>query len=301
MSDLRYFFLQLFILFSLILKTDYSISPQAAQLKKDEGIFISQIQVEEKTSFFKYFAQQSNAAAKLLVEEKNNLANIENDNSLTEEQKKHETGRMKNKIALYEKFITQTPRDLDSSFLVSSLEYGLTDKASIGCKALYKQSKILNKGNKRLLEFEVFNSFEVYKSKKVSIAISPRLLFSQNDQVNPELRIIFSRSKQKKKYGLFHELQFAARSGPHYAKYLMDVTNGIKFNNGFLIFLQHFLHLEPQNPMIIYKSSKKSQISIAKQMKNKTITLQASYFMHTATKANKLIGTGFVAGIWIKI
>jgi len=298
---LRYFSSAKVILLLLILEILPSNYCSAAQLKKGASQFISQIQVEEKSKLFKECARYKILSARNILEEKNNLAKVESDNTLTPEQKKHLSQGYKTNIALYEKFITQSPSELDSFFLANSFEYGLTSKASIGCKVLYKQSNILNKNKSKIIDFEAFSSLEVYKNKKLAISLSPKLIFSRNKQISPELRIIFFRSKKKKEYCLFHELQFGAQAERGNHKYLMDVTNGVKFNNGALFLLQGFLRMEPKNPMIIYKSTNKYQISVAKELKNKPITLQASYFIHTSAKFRGPIGRGASAGIWLQI
>jgi hypothetical protein len=273
-------------------------------------MFISQVYFCAPSGDVKRLIATKRDAQALLIKANNQLFIIDKDRTLTDEQKKHRKEHIKNKlIKPLEKLIAAVPDYNDSIFVVESFEYGLNDRASLGVKSIFKYSKGDAKNKKYLVELEVFNKFQLYQAKTKSassksisrsISFSPKIIFIQNNLVEYELRLISFNStiNKKKKFSRFFESQLGARLGEFGVKYNIDITNGIRFDNGFLAMVQSFWMLDLNNPLEIYRDTVKNQISVAKQIPQTDVTLQVGYFNHTSAKFRSSLSSGVFTSLW---
>ncbi len=276
----------------------YSNNSYASIPKKNKTEFISQIYFCQPSQALTSLSNKKYEARRILIEAEKELYLIDKDSTLTHEQKEHRKNMVKNKfINPLKKFIANIPDYHDSIFLVQGIEYGISDKSSFGVKALFKESLNFVR-KKQAREMEIFNKVRLYQRKNKLIFFSPKIVFTQNDFIEPEARFIFFNSTKRKKYSRFFDVHIGGRIGQFGPGFFVDTTQGLKFENGVMVMLQSSLMLEPNNPTLLFKNTTKTQISVAKQLPQKEMTFQLGYFQHYSNKFKTLLSSGFVGGFW---
>ncbi len=277
-------------------------------LPKGKHQFISQGYFVEPSAEIKRLTSQKLKAQNLLSEYMSALHNIAQDNTLTPEQKTHRSQQIQNtKINPLEKLIANTPDYLDTFTFVKQIEYGITDDVILGGKITYKSLQGIYGDSYQLVEAEIFNKVQIYQKRHKIWALSPKLIFMKDGVVEYELRGIYfssqpkkanSKANSKKRWDKFFEAQFGYRVGAFGPKYFIDITNGVKFHNGVSIMLQSFWALDPKNFSEIYRDTSKHQISIAKELQRRNITLQLGYFNHISHRAKLPLASGVALSMW---
>ena len=244
---------------------------------------------------------------------------------------KLENRNLRNQEQITVEKITQDIQDLDESsnllssfrdeqFSEFSVEYGASDRQSVGIKLRYITDEFIAYDDLKEKEFfarnaDFFYKYQIFKNDKWIVTIKPTVQFSLYRHKNPcefvDISLLTGYSKhQENTVGVFYEFSFGCRkyygnSTANRVGYFASTTDGMKFKNGIMII--NFVQYEKSKlANMAYSHTIYEQISIAKEFKMSklmkgNLTAQVGYFWKSSLVVKSLEVSGPILSIWFNV
>jgi hypothetical protein len=229
--------------------------------------------------------------------DKSFLYKIDNDESLTPEQKFHKIQKLQRTILRpLEQAISITPGSYDSLLHSSVIESRSSERSSLGIKILFAKSHDIAKHVSYVFQTSLFSKIQIYSNKNNLLLLSPEITFEPSGLRDAALRLIYSGSNSSKLLSRIFQLQIGAGHSLYGPKFMLDSGIGLKYQGDIMLLLQEFYTLDVKNPSKLYQKTLKSQLSISKAIGR--MTLQLGYFSQTSLMHKMPLSSGIFSGIW---
>jgi hypothetical protein len=267
---------------------------------KNSGQLIAQREFVNISSGYQKLINQKLFLQCSIANYKELLSKIHNNSGLTAEQKAHRLALIENVIRRLQEWANYIPTNFNTQLLITCLEYGVSDYFSVGAKAIIAAAHHHPRAG-RIEQMQIFSKWLLWHKNDFRILIAPSIAFAPNSIIEAGMRVILFQQKKPKgdKPTKFREFQVGCSNGAFGLKYFFELTDGVKFNNGAMVYWQSFLLLDRKNPILLFRKINKNQITVAKKLNKTPVTLQTSYFMQHSLKPRVMISTGFVLGCWL--
>ena len=220
--------------------------------------------------------------------------------SLETEQKKILIKNNQKRMNDLESLLAQIPETYDSNFIINYFEHRLNKKSSFGLTYLTKSSIRIDQTHLSYSDFAIFYKRQIYTFRNKAIFVAPKILFDDKQRVAGEIRFLitnFSKNNKRKKYNTFSDVQISMQFDNN-PRYSIDITYGRKWENGLVLTTQNSLLFDKNNPLKLYRTVFKNQISLGKEFNKIGGSLQVGYFIYSSKNAP--IASGYFCALGLK-
>lgn len=190
------------------------------------------------------------------------------------------------------------------------LEYGVSDKYSIGFKVISTDEKSFNNRYRNYNWAQLFQKIKIYQNAKYMLSVQPSMMIYKSpghlDDFAAEMRFLVGKVTKHKLGKVFNNVEIAHGVASGSQTVDLNYTTALETKRGNIIMLQSFNHFQPKADKI-YQSTTLDQISIAKPFiidnygAQKKITLQVGYFNEFSIRVRKIINRGLLVSIWAEM
>lgn len=304
-------FLLLFIIYWLLQPTIVVASPWLP--KKGEFKSTSSIYITDKPTL-KAFAKESqvisvkiNREIALLEQEKYIFSK---DPRLTPEAKANRITMNNQKIHNLKMYQSYMRKYYPKRQYSQSLEYGVSDKYSLGFKIISTDERDFNNEHRSYDWFQLSQKIKIYQNAKYMISVQPSMMIYKSldsmDDFAAEMRFLMGRVTKHKLGKVFNNVEIAHGVASGSQTIDLNYTIALETKRGNIIMLQSFNHFQPKADKF-YQNTTLDQISIAKPVimdnygASKKFTLQVGYFNECSISARKIINRGLLVSIWAEM